>query len=351
MMLDDTHVRSVDPSDSQAVARWDAFVESMESASFYQKMGWLTLIRDSFRHGIHPLAFVDEAGMIQGVLPLVHIRSRLFSNALISMPFLNYGGVLAKTQAVATALNQGARRLMERLGCSFVELRHVENTGLGDTVRSHKVTMTVSLPLDPAVLWNCVSSNVRTKIRKAQKSGFRVESGCEEMLDGFYSVFSRNMRDLGTPVYPKLFFRNMLRTFPDNTRIFTVITQDEPIASGFAVWFKGFFEVPWASSLKKWRVSCPNYLLSWETLRHAAEQGFSTFDFGRSTPNSGPYVYKKQWGAKETPLHWEYDLSHGERIPDHTTQNSRYALAIRLWQHLPLPVSRLIGPHIVRCIP
>ncbi|WP_243361520.1 FemAB family XrtA/PEP-CTERM system-associated protein [Fundidesulfovibrio terrae] len=344
-------VRTVDPGNPEEASRWDAFVESMESASFYHKMDWLRVIRDSFSHDVHPLATTDGDGRILGILPLVHIRSRIFSNALISLPFLNYGGVLATTPAAAATLNEEARGLMKKLGCSFVELRHVKGHGLGDRTRSHKVTMTVPLSTDTAALWKSVASNARTKIRKAQKSGLTVSSGREELLDGFYDVFARNMRDLGTPVYSKGFFHNILRAFPENTRVFTVAHEGKPVASGLAVWFRGFFEVPWASSLKEWRVSCPNYLLSWETMRHAAENGFTEFDFGRSTPGSGPYAYKKQWGTKEIPLNWEYCLDGAGGIPEHNPQNSRYALAIRIWQCLPMPVTRLIGPHIVRNIP
>ena len=43
-----------------------------------------------------------------------------------------------------------------------------------------------------------------------------------ELLDGFYAVYARNMRDLGTPVYSKRFFRNILEVFPDSTGIFAV---------------------------------------------------------------------------------------------------------------------------------
>ena len=37
-----------------------------------------------------------DAGEVVGVLPLVRIASRLFGRRLVSMPFLDYGGVLAE---------------------------------------------------------------------------------------------------------------------------------------------------------------------------------------------------------------------------------------------------------------
>ncbi len=38
-----------------------------------------------------------------------------------------------------------------------------------------------------------------------------------ELLGDFHYVFSQNMRDLGTPVYSKQFFREMLITFSEIT--------------------------------------------------------------------------------------------------------------------------------------
>ena len=49
-------------------------------------------------------------------------------------------------------------------------------------------------------------------------------------------------------------------------------------------------------------------LLYWTMLADAIECGARIFDFGRSSRNTGPHHFKRQWGAQETPLHWEYIL-------------------------------------------
>jgi FemAB-related protein (PEP-CTERM system-associated) len=175
--------------------------------------------------------------------------------------------------------------------------------------------------------------------------------GGEDLLDGFYDVFSANMRDLGTPVYPKRFFRNILRQFPSRTWIVSVYSGHTVVASGLIVAFRDRIEIPWASSLRRFNRFSPNMLLYWTCLEFACTQGYRLFDFGRSTPNESTYRFKEQWGAKPHPLYWYYWLPDGRPIPQVNPRNPKYRSAIAVWQHLPVSLTRLIGPAIVKYIP
>jgi FemAB-related protein (PEP-CTERM system-associated) len=211
--------------------------------------------------------------------------------------------------------------------------------------------MILDLEKDIEAQWECIDSKTRNQVRKAEKSGLKVLFGNTELLDGFYSVFSRNMRDLGTPVYGANFFRNILETFPGSTRILSVLLNGETIASGILTWFRDVLEVPWASSLRKYRSLCANNLLYWEAIAFAIRNGAKKFDFGRSTPGEGTYHFKKQWGTTSLPLQWQYLLDESKQIPELNRQNPKYQLAIRIWRQLPVPITRVIGPMIVRNIP
>jgi FemAB-related protein (PEP-CTERM system-associated) len=164
-------------------------------------------------------------------------------------------------------------------------------------------------------------------------------------------VFARNMRDLGTPVYGQNFFRAVLTTFADQSRVFVVRLNDQPIAASIVHWYKDRIEVPWASSLREFNPLCANVQLYWEMLRFAIERGFATFDFGRSTPGEGTFQFKKQWGAEARELVWEYWMADGKPLPQLNTKNPKFELAIRAWQRLPLSIATTLGPHVVRNIP
>jgi FemAB-related protein (PEP-CTERM system-associated) len=277
--------------------------------------------------------------------------ANFLGNFLISIPFVNYGGVLSKSDSAAGLLLGEAEKHRGSLGATHVELRHVGETLKGIPTRLHKVTMILDLAPDIDAQWRTFNAKLRNQIRKAEKSGLRFEMGHLELLDGFYEVFARNMRDLGTPVYAKDFFYNILKAFPDSTKIFAVYHNTKVIAAGIGSWFRKTLEVPWASSISDYKMLCPNNMLYWEAIRFAISHGFDKFDFGRSTPNEGTFNFKKQWGAQPIQLHWQYLMDDHDRMPDMSPSNPKYQAAIRLWQRLPLPATRILGPMIVRNIP
>jgi FemAB-related protein (PEP-CTERM system-associated) len=199
--------------------------------------------------------------------------------------------------------------------------------------------------------WKAFDPKLRNQIRKAQKSGLQSARGGVDLLDGFYEVFARNMRDLGTPVYSKQFFRNILETFPNTTAVIAVWFEGKIIAAGIASWFKERLEVPWASSIKDYKTLCPNHMLYWEAIRFSIERSFREFDFGRSTPNEGTYNFKKQWGALPIKLNWQYLIDEHGKLPQLNPDNPKYQAAIGIWQRLPVSVTKVLGPLIVRNIP
>jgi serine/alanine adding enzyme len=332
-------------------AEWNAFVDSQALGSNYHRYGWRRVIERSFGHRSHYLLARDRDHAISGVLPLVHLNSRLFGSFLVSLPFFNYGGVLSKDEPTADRLLHASGRLLRETGARWAELRQAGVHSAQLATKKHKVSMLLDLAKDEQTQWLALDPKVRNQIRKAQKSGLHQETGFLELLDGFYQVFRRNMRDLGTPVYDQDFFRNVLEEFPDSTRIITVFRDHRPIASGLLTWYRNVLEMPWASSVKECREYCPNNLLYWEALRFAIANGATAFDFGRSTVDGGTYRFKKQWGAKPVQLYWQYQLQTGTELPELNPANPKYQLAVRLWQHLPLTVTNLLGPMIVRSIP
>ena len=333
------------------VAEWESFVNTAEGATNYHRFGWKAVFTESFRHPCYYLAAIDDTGQWQGILPLVHMRSRIFGNFLVSLPFVNYGGLLGCNNAAATSLLDHAENIRRSCGASHVELRHAAQKQDGMPTKQHKVSMILDLAGAEDTQWKTFDPKLRNQIRKAQKSGLTFRWGGIELVDAFYEVFARNMRDLGTPVYAKKFFYNVMKCFTNTTQIVAISHGQNVVAAGMASWFKDRFEVPWASSIKDYKSLCPNHMLYWESIRFAIGRGFREFDFGRSTPNEGTYNFKKQWGASPIQLNWQYVMGEHAELPELNPGNPKFRAAIRAWQHLPVAVSKLLGPMIVRNIP
>lgn len=329
---------------------WNAFVESRSEATLYHRFEWRRVVRGSFGHVCPYLAAVDSRGTWQGILPLVHMRSALFGNFLISMPFFNYGGLLCNNESAREALLRAAEALRISCGASHVEFRHVARQKDALPARQHKVSMILALETSARGQWAKFDPKLRNQIRKSEKSSLIFRMGGDELLGDFYNVFARNMRDLGTPVYSREFFRNVLGVFPDSTRLAVVYRNGVAIAGGLTIHFRSRIEIPWASSVREFNNLCPNHLLYWNLLQFAIAHGVTEFDFGRSTPHEGTYNFKKQWGAIPQQLNWEYLLGDAP-MPELNPTNPKYQLAIRAWRKLPVPVTKWLGPQIVRNIP
>lgn len=323
---------------------WDSLVQSSQNATSYHQFGWKSVVSKSFGHECHYLAAIDDKGGWQGVLPLVHMRSILFGNFLVSVPFASYGGLLCKSEEAASLLLNEAEKLRRFCGATHVELRHLAHNFEGLPSIQYKVTMILDLAADIDTQWAGFNAKLRNQIRKAEKSDLRSVVGNLELLNGFYDVFARNMRDLGTPVHAKCFFRNTLEKFSDTTKIIAIYHKEKIIAAGIIFWFRDTMEMPWASSISDYKAFCPNNMLYWEAIKLAIGQGFSRFDFGRSTPYEGTYNFKKQWGAKPVQLYWQYLMNEKSKMPEAVPLTQKYRTAIRVWQHLPVLVTRVIGP-------
>ena len=331
-------------------ADWDAYVQSRTASTGYHQWGWRRVIEQSFGHECIYLAAMAGSG-VAGVLPLVLFRSPLFGRFAVSLPFVNYGGVVADSDAAARALLDAATQLARTRGLSHVELRHLTPRFPELPAKRHKVAMSLDLAGSRDALWQGLDRKVRNQVRKAEKSGLTARSGGLDLVPDFYAVFARNMRDLGTPVYTRRLFEQVIATFPDTARVFVVDLAGRPVAASLTVEWRDVTEVPWASALREHRALAPNMLLYWTMLQHAIDRGSRTFDFGRSTPDEGTFHFKQQWGASPTPFAWEYALVGGGTPPDHGPTNPKFRLAIELWKRLPVPVATALGPHIVRSIP
>ncbi len=330
---------------------WEAFVQRHAAASPYHGLLWRDLIRDVFGHSTHYFISVDERERVTGCLPLIELRSRLFGHFLVSMPFFNYGGAVADSVEIEERLMQEGSRVADETGASHVEFRDTLQRGRSWGVRQDKVAMHLALPETPDALWKQLGSKVRAQVRRPQRESVRTAIGGRDLLDDFYRVFSQNMRDLGTPVYPKALFAAVLDAMGERAFVVVVYLEGRPVASGLLIGWRDRVEIPWASSLRECNRLGVNMLLYWEALKRAIELGYRVFDFGRSSVDGGTFRFKKQWGAAPVPLYWHYWLRDGGPPPTLDPDNPRYRMAINCWQKLPLPLANLLGPRIVRNLP
>lgn len=345
-------------------APWDAstsepYLHAHPDASLYHHEKWLDIIEKTYgQKGCRIVC--REGNRVVGLLMMTIFRGLSLKKTLISMPFFDFGGVLADSPEVERRLVRAAMRLGGRIGAQAIELRQtrpvagLEGGGpdIPHDVKSEKVRLVMELPASSDALMKSFKSKLRSQIKRPIKAGCRAEIGGVELLDDFYRVFACNMRDLGSPVHAKALMRNVLDAFPGRARLVVVYRGETPIACAMVIGFKDTMENPWASSLREYSAMSPNMLLYWAMLEYAAESGYRYFDFGRSTPGEGTFKFKMQWGAAAYPLHWYAIPLRDEAACANagTPDKSRYSKTIEYWKKLPVPVTCVAGPMIRRLI-
>jgi FemAB-related protein (PEP-CTERM system-associated) len=336
--------------DDNSATAWDEYVTSRSNACLYHQYSWRTLIAKSFGHQSYYFAAYYQ-GDIVGILPTTRLTSRLFGDFAVSVPYFNYGGVLANSSAIAEKLLTATAKLYRAEDCSHLEVRttHAALNAWPNT--TDKVSMIRPLPNTTDELDTELGTKIRAQIKRAQKENTSAHIGGLDLLDDFYTVFARNMRDLGTPVYSKSFFANILEQHPKRATIVIIKLNKKPVAAAFLLGYRDMLEIPWASTLKEANPFSINMQLYWEVLSFAIREQYAFFDFGRSTKDANTYRFKKQWGAKPVQHYWYYWLNEHQELPQLKPDNPKFKLAITLWKKMPIWLTKIIGPFIVKNLP
>ncbi len=337
---------SIEYLEPDQVSLWDAFVDRSPEATFFHRAGWKRVIEYSFGHRCYFL-YAWSGGEVRGVLPLVHIKSRIFGNSLISNAFCVRGGPIGADRNALRSLNAAATGLARDLGVDYLEYRspspvHPDWACNGDLYAS----FSRQLDPDPDRALLAIPRKRRAEIRKGMKVGLRSE--VDRDIDRFYRVYSESVRNLGTPVFAKRYFECLMDVFAEQCDILTVTRDGRAFASVMSFYFRDQVLPYYGGGVGAARQTPANDFMYWELMRRAVERGIGVFDFGRSKRGTGAFDYKKNWGFEPTPLYHEYYLVGREEIPSVNPLNPKYRPFIAVWRRLPLWFANLIGPAIAR---
>lgn len=328
---------------------WDAFVRSTPGGSPFHLVAWKRTVERSFRHRPHYL-MATRGGALEGVLPLFEVRSPLGGRGLVSVPYGVYGGICAANASARSALVEAARTLARRLRAGYVELRHRAGQEVELPTKSLYVTFARPIARTEEENLNAIPRKQRRMTRQGVKHGLRVELGLAH-LDRFWHVYACSVHQLGSPVFPRRLFHALVQEFGKDCELLTVWKDDRVVAGVLSLYHEDQVLPYYGGALSEALPYAVNDFMYWELLRHVANAGFRTFDFGRSREGTGAYNFKRHWGFEPVPLPYQYILEDGRPMPDLSPSNPRMRLAIRAWKALPTPVTKIIGPRLTAYLP
>lgn len=335
-------VVALDPANR---ARWEEYVRRTPGSNFASRPAWKDLVEGWF--GCRPdWRMAERDGRVVGILPLFEKRAGGRVRQLFSAP----GGLLADDPEAAQALLAPARERVKREKMELLELRD-QRTRWNDLPTSEEhCTLILPLASEPEAQWKAFGVKLRNQVRKAQKSALSVSWG-REHLKAWHAVMLENLRDLGTPLAGPDYFARALDAYAGDLEIEVLEREGRVIGALAAVTHADGMVNPWASSLRAYRPLCPNHMLYWEAIQRAIARGLRWFDFGRSQWRSSTFDFKASWGAVPQPLYYQYVLGTTTTIPNLHDQKQAFEIAVRVWQKLPLPLARALGPIARRRFP
>jgi FemAB-related protein (PEP-CTERM system-associated) len=338
-------ISRLEPADEKA---WDDFVHAHDSGTFFHLSGWRRVIEKAFGHRTYYL-IARRGADVAGVLPLTHVKSMLFGSSLISNGFCVQGGILARDEETKAVLAAEAVKIGERERVDCIEFRSTAPQH-PDWIQKSGLYVTFRRPIyaDVDANMKAIPRKQRAMVRKAISNG--LSSECDSDVSRMHDVYAESVRNLGTPVFSRAYFQLLKDEFADACDVVTVLHGGTAVAAVLNFYFRNEVLPYYGGGRSQARDLAANDFMYWEVMRRACERGYRIFDFGRSKVGTGAFAFKKNWGFEPTPLTYEFRLIKAKTIPEVNPLNPKFRAFIALWQRMPLPLTKLLGPHIVRGI-
>lgn len=330
-------------------AAWDEFVRNHPHGSPFHLTAWKRSIEETF--GYRPIYLQASAGgRVEAVLPLFLVSNILTGKALISSPFAVYGGILASDDGSRAALAAHAADLARRMQVGHLELRNAwPEQCVGFSPVDRYVTFTQDIVPDNEKLLELIPRKTRRMVRKAVQLPYTTR-----MVDdysAFEDLYLHNLHRLGTPSFPARHFTTLRKYFGKEVGVREILIEGKVVAAVMNFYFRDQILPYYGAADPAYNESAPSNFMYYDLMCWAAEQGYRLFDFGRSKKESGSYHFKEHWGMTIRELPYEMLLVTRKELPNLSPNNPKFELALKVWKSLPYPVTRVLGPHLVKLVP
>lgn len=332
---------------------WNKYLANHPDSDICHHSAWGKIYNETFGHNAILLIY-EEEGNIKGGVPLVPLDLWTTGKAMVSMPYLNYGGLLADDDTARKALIDGLNRIIKTGQLGYIELRQIR-TGSPDLVDQTKQTratfwLDINRPTDQ--IMSGLKKQLRTRIRKSQKNDLEILTG-KKHVNMFYKLFATAQKEHGTPTMPRRFFESIVRHLGDHIEIMIAKKDGLPVGGKMFMKFKNRLTMTWGCFPNRHKHLLANYFMTWNLIEKYAQTEIKTLDFGRSPYDSGGFINKTNWGTEVVPLCFDYLCSSPDKIPNLRPDGAggKIQTAISIWKKLPLPLTIAIGSKLSRYFP
>jgi lipid II:glycine glycyltransferase (peptidoglycan interpeptide bridge formation enzyme) len=190
-------------------------------------------------------------------------------------------------------------------------------------------------------------NSIQRKIRRAEREELEYQEGTTEpQLDAFYRLLVLTRKRHSVPPQPKIWFQNLLRCFGSEVKVRLALKAGRPIAGMLTIRHKDTLVYKYGGSEAKFSPMGGMHLLYWRSMLDAKQSGLRTFDLGRcDVGQGGLLVFKKRWGAIETPLRYIRftDPGNASEVFEPASKSWNARLAKQVFSRAPSPLLSILG--------
>lgn len=340
--------------DEKSKKEWNKFVNKRNSR-FQHLIGFKKVLEKSYNSCEGEYYYLkDSKKKVKIIFPFIFLKSKLFGNRSISLPFLDVGGFLGNYDI--KILKQIIKKLKGekieiRLNASMKdfdkEKKMLKKEGFGEVGGRQQFIIKLTSEED---MWKRFHKHTRNDIRKAMKSGLKIiEINNFLEIKRFYSLYLREMKKFGTPQHSQKFFSNLFGEMAENIIGFNCYKNKLLIGSIIIFYHNKRGYISFNVSNVKYRNFRPNDFLYWETIKWALNDNMRELDMGQVESDApedsrakGLYKFKQKWLGK---LYDRVYFVHPVQKEDNFEKNKLKKLR-KIWSKLPLFIVKIIGPKI-----
>jgi hypothetical protein len=341
-------IRLVNPLES---ADWDTNLTNLPGAGFFHTCIWARVLNETY--GYQPLYHATfGSGRIRTLLPLMEINSWLTGRRGVGLPFTDLAEPLCPDAESFHRLFQAAKHLAGKRQWKYLECRGGKKWLPDAPASTSFLNHTLNLASGETALFAGFEDSVRRAVRKAERNNLNLEfSQSLESMQAFYHLLCQTRRRHGVPPQPFSFFASIQRHVLANNHGWIVLARHDnrPVAGAIFFHFGCHSIYKFGASDENCQHLRANNLVMWRAIQHYAQEGFGHLNFGRtSLSNTGLRKFKLGWGASEEQV--EYVRYAPRAAAFITARDEAQGWYNRIFQTLPLPLSRLAGALLYRHI-
>jgi hypothetical protein len=286
---------------------WFDFVSKQENANIFHHPAWAGLLAECYDYQPFVLTEKGKNGQVRGGIPFIDVNSKLTGRRWVSLPFSDFCTPLYTSPSVLESL---VEYLLAQSGQGVIPRVEIRSDISGkNSIYHEKIFVWHKLRLldnSEEVFQKFHKTRVRDKIQLASRRGVEIRWGTRNSdIMIFYNMLVKTHHRLGCPTQPKHFFNLIWERIIEKGLGFLLLAYylNKPIAGTVYIHNQSVLTAKYNASLPEyWRLRANN-LIYWSAIKWGCENGFTSFDFGRTEINNQTLRnFKSGWGTTEQPL-------------------------------------------------